>query len=243
MGLIEKPYRYSVTEDRAELIAKEAAAGASTTQSPSTLTINEIIELPSLFQPRGDSLTMWPGNSEDHINTLARALRAGNVLDAVTVIAFGNEWYLVDGHHRLMAYRQVSWAKPIPVEAIVTSLSGAARVTLAEEESYLRNSKNHLNMSGPEKADVAWRAVVARSDRSKSETANLYGVSVSTVGNMRRVKELLLAQGLEQSDLQAMSWRGAAYAVINRGNSSTVDSSIFDESRRRFLAKHLVDNT
>ena len=240
MGLIGKPSRYSVDEDRQLLIEKEAQAGGSSTLLPSALEMAEIVELPSLFQPRGDSLTMWPGNSEDHINTLAGVLRAGNDLDAVTVIAFGNEWYLVDGHHRLMSYHQVSWAKPIPVEVIDTSLSGAERVTLAETESVLRNSKNRLNMSKPEKADAAWRAVVARSDLSKSGTAKLYSVAPSTVGNMRRVKDGLLATNWELSDLQVMSWRGAAYELANRGSNSSTDGTIIDEGRRRLLAKHLA---
>ena len=166
--------------------------------------------------------------------------KAGNTLDAISVISFGHEWFLVDGHHRLMAYRKVAWAELIPVEVIATSLSGLERVAFAERESTSRNSKNRLNMSEPEKADAAWRAVVVRDDLSKRDTAKLYSVSPSTVANMRKVKLALLEGQLEQSDLEDMGWRRAAWEASRRTTNTDIDGSMIDDAKRRLVARALV---
>ena len=139
-----------------------------------------------------------------------------------------------------MAYRKVAWAELIPVEVIATSLSGLERVAFAERESTSRNSKNRLNMSEPEKADAAWRAVVVRDDLSKRDTAKLYSVSPSTVANMRKVKLALLEGQLEQSDLEDMGWRRAAWEASRRTTNTDIDGSMIDDAKRRLVARALV---
>lgn len=207
--LFRSPNRMEAGADRERLIAKELEASGSTVLAPQALEIGSIIELPSLFQPRGWSLEMWAGNSVEHVRRMARVLKGGKALDPLLVMSFGNEWYLVDGHHRLAAYREAKWVAPIPVVALQSALSGIARVSLAEDESLAQNSKNTLNLNDREKTDAAWRAIVARPVMSKRDTSKQYEVSKSSVANMRRVKQELLDYGLSLSELEHLSWRHA----------------------------------
>src|SRR4051812_3249355 len=54
--------------------------------------------------------------SDDHVRYLVAQLKSGEPLKAVLVTAVGQEFYLVEGHHRMEAYHTVKWKKPIPVE-------------------------------------------------------------------------------------------------------------------------------
>lgn len=243
MEMFRSPDRTKSHADREMLIAKESEAGGSSSLEPNALELELIIELPTLFQPRGWSLTMWPGNSVEHVKRMTRVLIGGKPLDPVTVMAFGDEWYLVDGHHRLAAYQKAKWAEPIPVTTLRSQLSGEARVAFAEDESLSQNSKNRLNLKDNEKADAAWRAIVARSEASKKATAGRYEVSTTTVANMRRVKRELLKHGVSLSDMEHMNWQMAVYqAKRNASPDEDEGDGGFDweEKRRLMLVKALA---
>ena len=240
LKVVEQPSRYGAASDRERLVTQEREAEGSSNVVPATLDIAAITELPSLFQPRGESLTMWPGKSDDHIRVLSRDPKRGITLDPVLVVAFGNEWFLVDGHHRIRAYRIAKWNKPIPVEVLSTTLTGTERVAIAEAESTARNRKNHLNLSELEKADVAWRMVVTNTTLSKRDTAELCGVSESTIGKMRRVKRELIELGELPEGLEATPWRSAVYQASQRTVVEGADSSIFEQAQRRNVARALA---
>ena len=207
--MLRRPSRKEAAADRERLIAKEREAGGSTTLAPEALELESIIELPSLFQPRGWSFEAWPGDSVEHVRGMALVLKGGQALDPLLVMSFGNEWYLLNGHHRLAAYREAKWVNPIPVVALHSTSSGVERVYLAEDASLAQNSKNTLNLTSREKTDAAWRAIVVRPEMSKRDTSTQYGVSTSLVANMRRVKQEHLDRGSNLSGLEDLSWRQA----------------------------------
>ena len=204
--------------------------------TPGSLPLRDIREAHDLFQPRHGSIAYAPGRSEGHIAALARTAKAGTELDPVTVAAFGNDWYLLDGHHRLAAYREVDWAKPIPVHALQSGLRGKERVEWAIERSYADNKKDRLNLSGEDKMDGAWRAVAHGAELSVAHTALAYGVSGRTVANMRKARRALEAAGGHPELMHGWSM---AQGELRHLNGKDMGSSDFAERQRREAAKRL----
>lgn len=110
--------------------------------------------------------------SQEQIEELVKALKNGaDGLDAIIVHPHGDEYaelnyltkninkqcfHVVDGHHRLAAYRQ-AYQKGILVSkrVKVKVLQGASR-TQARELARSINQKSHINMSQPQKIQEAW---------------------------------------------------------------------------------------
>lgn len=238
MSSVEIPNRSAITftTERLTQLSKQG----SRTDNPTRLSIAEIAEEPSLFQPRHDSIAYAPGCSEAHIDELAHAPRDGAPLDPVTITAFGNEWFLIDGHHRLCAYRQSGWQNKIPVKVLRSDLDGEKRVSWAVEQSYADNKKNKLNISSDDKTDGAWRSVVNNSGLSKGETALRYGVSPRTVATMRQIRKKLEETRCPKPLMTRLGWRGARAELRHRlgGENDPATGDYFDEQKRK-LAKRL----
>lgn len=232
---MDVPNRALADKEHGLLVKKDARG--SRTDSPTSLPPASLKVLTSLFQPRFDSIAYAPGISEGHVLGLARAAKGGADLDPLTVVAFGQDWYLVDGHHRLRAYAKVDRAAPIPVNVLVSDLKGDARVHWAVGASVADNKKTRLNMSSVDKADGAWRDVKARVG-SKSETAAKHGVSETSIAKMRVARNALEAGGEAMSFLH--SWRSAQLAVSRLNNADGANGqSDFRDKQRKVLAKRL----
>ena len=66
------------------------------------LALGKIRRAPELFQPRGHK------EDERHIQELARAIKSCGLLDPILVMQIGRDTYLIDGHHRLLAYERAA---------------------------------------------------------------------------------------------------------------------------------------
>jgi ParB-like chromosome segregation protein Spo0J len=236
MSSIDAPQVAARPQQRKALL--KLAKRPTRTDSPRHLPRHEIKEAPSLFQPRFDSIAYAPGRSETHVEHLARVVRNGTELDPVKVVAFGPDWYLVDGHHRLEAYRVAEWDGPIPVDVRHSDLMGDARISWAIQESVEDNKKNRLAMSETDKIDAAWACVARGDELSTRETAVRYGVSQRSVANMRQI-----AKTLREADVspdRIAFWRTAKREVqrLNDADSATGDFD-FERRRRREAAKRL----
>ncbi|WLA65568.1 ParB/RepB/Spo0J family partition protein [Bradyrhizobium diazoefficiens] len=73
--------------------------------------------------------------SDDHILDLAQAIQRGEQMPPILVFPVGQDYYVMDGHHRLAAYDMVNWAKPIPAQVFTGSLRDAERAALRENNS------------------------------------------------------------------------------------------------------------
>lgn len=149
---------------------------------PTRLDLSDITRLPQLFQPRSIS--------ENHITDLVRAIERFGALDPVTVIRIGQQFILIDGHHRLEAYQRAKQTSAIPVSYF----------TGTPEEAVLEageaNSKAKLPMMPQERQDHAWRLVLL--DRhSKSQISRASGTSSTQVANMRKVRRELAASAYD----------------------------------------------
>ena len=91
--------------------------------------------------------------NDRHVADLRRALRNGGELDPVLVFAAGRWFYLIDGHHRLQAYRRED-KRDIPVEAFEGTPEEAV---LAARKA---NSRAKLSMTNLERQNAAWQLVL-----------------------------------------------------------------------------------
>lgn len=206
---------------------------------PARLSLDAIKQAPNLFQPRFDSIAYAPGRSEAHIADLGRMPRNGRELDPVTVVAFGTDWFLVDGHHRVAAYQQAGWAGDIPVQALASPLQGTERVDWAVQQSFADNVKSRLNISTSDKADGAWLAVALGSSQSKAKLSAAFGVSARTIATMRTVRSGWEALGIPAATFAG--WRTARNELKRRQDGETDHARPdFDYKRRREAAKRLT---
>jgi len=152
------------------------------------LRLDEITTRTELFQPR-----KFHGGLNEldtrHVKALAKQIGYTGELEPILVIRIGGEWIVVDGHHRVEAYRKRAWTKPIRCEWF----SGSARA--AADASVRRNSQIKLKIHNQDRYEQAWRRVVmsdpeTRTGWSKSEIVKLCGVSDGLVGKMRKVQAL-----------------------------------------------------
>jgi len=168
------------------------------------LPLEDIHSLPDVFQPRRGVDTDGVADKlfvEDLRNTLETRLRVG--LDPISVFWTGKRWVLVDGHHRLKAYRSSRlWNdRPVPVRVIEGDLWAAIR------ESVEENSKSRLQLTRSEQSDFAWQ-FVCKTDPSETVFMEVTGQRRRQYFKMKkRIRELLEAHPeLSRLDLAEKSW-------------------------------------
>lgn len=155
-------------------------------ENPKVIPLKHIRTAHSVFQPRQfeDGLM---ASSEEHVRGLLEAIHneSNHLLDPVTVWWSGKSWYVIDGHHRLLAYsRYEAQGKHSPVRVPVVIFRGSVYEAIAE--SIRLNSKDKLPMSKSDKSNRAWKLVVLEKT-SKQTIARICGIGTSTVGRMRNV--------------------------------------------------------
>lgn len=172
------------------------------------LPIEKIKKNELIFQPRlleEDEAR----ESGDHVRNLVTALVANSEkkLDPILVWWSGKEWKLIDGHHRMKAYRAALKEKRIksnliPVEVFEGSLEEAW------VESIRSNAKNKLPVSQDDKFNRAWRMVVMNIGSKSTQSASC-AVGERTIANMRvRLKELKSKFGKHWQDVAlSRTWK------------------------------------
>lgn len=149
---------------------------------PDHLPLEAVCFAEDVFNVRGDKL------DEYHLGCLGRALAQQGELTPVLVVAFSDRVFLIDGHHRLEAYRR-GRQPSIPVEYFTGSLREAVL------EAARRNGRTVLPLSNRQRQDLAWRLVNA--DFTLKQVSNCTGISRAQVGIMRRVKKALGGEAVE----------------------------------------------
>lgn len=172
------------------------------------LWMSEIELCEPVFQPR--SLIGNYDIDKQHVAELKAQLRmlGGDPLDPLTVWWSGKRWYVIDGHHRLKAYRATGgiWdnQRKIPVLEFKGTLDEAVSFTVKE------NAKVRLAMSKQDRLNAAWR-MVCTTKKSKAQITKETGVSNGTLGNMRRALEVLLGNPrfLDADECAGLTWAEA----------------------------------
>lgn len=132
-----------------------------------------------LFQPRRFSAGLREVDPK-HVKDLATRITRKGDLDPILIIKLAGCWVVVDGHHRLEAYRSLKRKAAIKCEWFTGTVREAA------DESLRRNELIKLPISHGDKQEEAWRRTL-NGWGSKSEVVQLTGVSEGIVALMRRI--------------------------------------------------------
>lgn len=164
---------------------------------PNTLPHAAIKTMPEVFYTRGKD---W---SEYHVGLHCKTLQAGFDLQPLLVIQIADAIILVDGHHRLEAYKRVKDAPPVPVRYFARTPSEALL------EAVRCNAQASIQMDGPQRQTCAWRLVLTRL-YSKRDIAMASGVSLGQIGNMRVAARELGDAAMDKPTwfLAQKAWRG-----------------------------------
>ncbi|WP_336801282.1 ParB N-terminal domain-containing protein [Kaistia sp. MMO-174] len=186
---------------------KEKAQQPSPSPLPDRLPWRSIKQLPELFQPRGPN-----GTDEKHVQDLKRGLEVSKELEPVLVAWIGPDAYLIDGHHRMLAYQLARRAEPIPVASFIGSVDAAI---LAAGEA---NSRAKLPMSTRERMDYGWRLVLMGKLYTKGMVVKAAGVSDRQVALMRRA-----AKDLGPDAFAYREWWQAQQAAKGKSSEPLTD--------------------
>lgn len=190
---------------------------------PKELPIREIYVDRPTFQWRVPKFNKV--ESAEHLRALVRVLKStGEPLEPLLVYPMNGRFFVIDGHHRLDAYRKARWKRPIPVKVFEGTYDDARLAALTG------NTKDKLRLSGPEKREAAWK-LVNEGKLSKAEIVKLGVASDGTIAFMRRVRNKLIAEGKDPTKL---SWIEARWG--------TSDFSVDDqEAWKEKKAQKIVD--
>ncbi|KQT50187.1 hypothetical protein ASG43_21775 [Aureimonas sp. Leaf454] len=213
---------------------------------PETLPLSQLRTCPEVFQPRVGGARDGAQN-EDHVKELVQQLSNkpadSRFLDPITVYAIGRAAYVVNGHHRLAAYKRAGITAEVPVTFFEGTFEEAA------QESIRANSKINLNMDKEDRNEGAWRLVVmdrtGKGKSTKAAIAEATGVSPRSVARMRSLYDGLQAKLGRQCEFSGVrhevdlgSYRDALRA--DRGGGGEWDDETGDamvEQMRQALGK------
>ena len=216
------------TKRHLEQVIEEArVAGVIPQEDVKRLRLEVIHEHERLFQQRRPV----EHESRQHVEKLCKVLRDGSTLPAVVVFRAGHQWVLLDGHHRMKAYRKAGWEKEIPVQVFSGTLDAAIGRSTRE------NHRDSLQMTNAEKMDSAWRMVCVTRLTIKAISRDT-GASMRNIAYMRKAKEALLAEGKALADLSGMSWN-VARTTARGEQTEQIDWDEQDEKESRELANEL----
>lgn len=194
--------------------------------TPKELKLGSITIKAGLFQLR----TMLSFQSENHVRFLIKTPKEGRPLAPLLVWWAGDGWVLVDGHHRVEAYKAAQWGNEVevPVECLVGSLDDAMLKAAAS------NCRPVLQMDRKERMTAAWRLTLYL-DKSKVELASAAAVSTSTIAKMRAVLKKLQERDLEEFPIP-LEW-GAA---LMQARGATVEETDWEKKEDLIVKEYAV---
>jgi len=200
-------------------------------EAPKTLPLEAIREYHEVFQPRGPAGYA----SKAHIKDLAKVPKAGHTLDPVTVFWIGKGWAVIDGHHRLAAYRAAVWRKPVPVAVFRGPLDNAMGY------AGKANSGEKLPMSSSEKKALAWKLTTC-TDLSKEKVRLASGMSDGFMSNMRRIyRTLIEGMRMDAGEVAQLTWFEAQKKVSgDEAGNEEIDFEARDEKEAQEWADKLL---
>jgi hypothetical protein len=192
---------------------------------PVTLPLRDIHVADQVFQWRNRAENLV--RSMGHLDELTRVLKATKKpLDPVVVTAVGDKFYVLEGHHRLEAYRAIRWRKAVPVKYF------EGTVAQARDEALRLNIKDKLPLSRGEKFDAAFR-MVKRDEKTYEQIKDITTVSVRTIATMAGVLR-------DHPEAKDYAWgRARALQFPKREENDRHD---WREEKAQKLAKQLIKN-
>src|SRR6516165_6213344 len=120
-----------------------------------SLPLSQISKRTAVFQPR--SLAGNLSEDEEFIRGLMKVLKTtnGKPLDPITVWYGGRRFYVIDGHHRLDAYKRHHGKAHVSIPCVEFKGTLVEAMELAGQA----NHKNKLQMTEDDRMNFAWRLV------------------------------------------------------------------------------------
>lgn len=170
---------------------------------PKALPLDELTTERGAFQMREEENDRWVADLHKHL------CKGTGPLDPLLIWWTGRRWVVMDGHHRLEAYRKHAEGK-VKYRKIPVKASQAVDPTEAMIEANQENAKDKLNTTPEDKSRQAWFFVIEGIGGSVREVAKATGTSKSTVGRMREAKTKLQARGFSKDRLMGLPWSVAS---------------------------------
>ena len=196
---------FSAAEALAWIEAKEAGA-AGPTESQAALPIAEIEAVEPLFQPRPFD--------EQHAMEIASAIKAGRNVGPLLVYAAGGRVLLLDGHHRLEAYKAAGVTAPVAVEFFTGTPKDAVLVARA------RNSPTKKAMSKMDRLNAAW-VLVKLGEHTK---AAICDATLASKGSVDAMRNVLKAIGSEEAAECKTWWQARRVADRKAGGKDMTEA-------------------
>jgi len=174
------------------------------TIEPEEIYINQI-ELSPIYQNRDPRAELDKAGSErrlrEHIRDLANDLKAHGLRNPVTIFLIKGKHYLVGGHHRLEAAKQLEWHT---INAYVTTGTKEDAVIASHQENLIPDKP----LSSNERTQNAWSALTSnetahyrRAAASSGRGAGVVlGVSEAVIRQMRNALNELAKKALTPRD-------------------------------------------
>jgi hypothetical protein len=143
---------------------------------PNRLPLSQLVELPKVFQIRSAEV------DDRHVSDLLKALNIHGALDPIVVWRCGGSNFVVDGHHRIAAYRLWRKSKELPVVFFKGTVDEAI------EHAEAVNGKASLGITYEERSNYAWKLVVHAEllgKLSKAQLVRRANIAKGTIDNMR----------------------------------------------------------
>lgn len=170
-------------------------------EDPAALPLDALHTCRAVFQFR--DVAGQPLRSADHVQALRAALKEQRgsmdepMLDPIDVRWTAGRWVVIDGHHRLEAYRETAVSYPVAVRVLQVPLAEAVTGALKE------NKKARLSMTKVERLEAAWRMVNLPSRPTQEAIATVCGISLRTIKSMCGKQRELREGG---DDPAALTW-------------------------------------
>lgn len=215
----------TLEELEGRLAATKATVLPETTDTPVSLDRKRIKVAERAFQWRVPQRNQIP--SDDHILNLARAILRGDEMPPILVFPIGRDCYVMDGHHRLAAYDNAKWTKPIPAQVFLGTLRGAERAALRA------NNKDKLPLQREDRTEAAWRLVRQKYPQDSIRTImEDSGASKGTVHNMRDALRKLEEQGCNSEEIKQMTWNKARLKANGSPEQADLEDWIENEAQK-----------
>lgn len=213
---MRRGYRHSAscrevpTPERLEELERQRQDSTISDQTIHSIPLDQVQSMPEVFQPRMSQV------DEKHVSDLRGSLKTVGELTPVIVIALGKHPVIVDGHHRLEAYR-MEQRDEIPVEFFRGTVQEAILL------SGTANSKTIMPLNRFQRSNWAWKLVrmVNPGDTcgylfSKRQITVSSGASNGAVAAMRRA-----ARALGENADDYPNWDAARTAWQNMAEPET----------------------
>lgn len=205
-----------VTAEELAARREECGPGLSEAElSKEKVALEKIEVAPDVFQHRDGSYRAW--DKDAHVAKLTDCLeKQERLLDPLLLYPVDGHRVVLDGHCRLMAYREAGLdaSTPVPVEHFRGSFREAFTLPAA------RNSKEKLPLTQKERLEAAWSYVLFNEGRdwySYRDIARATNTSSSTVGNMHAE--------LEKADEYNFNLRESTWEEVKNGRREETETN------------------